>query len=148
MRLGCEKWLADLGVEQRGIGEVPPAQVAAQVDRGEWFVGVDASDVTVGALRYLCVDHDVWPGAADGVRYVHGLMTERRVAAPGSGASLLAWAERRAIAEGVSVLRLDCVESNRRLRDFYGALGYREVGRRDFDGAWLSATLFEKCLAL
>lgn len=43
-------------------------------------------------------------------------------------------------------MRLDCVESNQRLRDFCRAQGYSEVGRRDFDGPWFSATLFEKAL--
>jgi RimJ/RimL family protein N-acetyltransferase len=43
-------------------------------------------------------------------------------------------------------MRLDCVESNARLRTLYRSAGYREVGRHDFRGPWLSVTLFEKTL--
>jgi len=39
------------------------------------------------------------------------------------------------------------VEANTRLRRFYTDQGYRQVGRRDFDGPWFSAALFEKPLA-
>lgn len=148
MRSGCERWLAERGIEQWGVGEVSVDEIAAQVCRGEWFVGVAASHVVVGALRYLATDEDVWPDIPSGAaRFVHGLMVDRRTAVAGTGAALLAWAEARATTDGIGVMRLDCVESNHRLRDFYRGLGYVEVGRRDFDGQWFSATLFEKCLA-
>lgn len=147
IRSGCERWLAARGVEQWVVGEVSPDDIAAQVERRDWFVGVDASDTIIGALRYLSADNDVWSDAIAGdARYVHGLMTDRRAAAAGSGSLLLSWAENRATTEGFGAMRLDCVESNRALRAFYRSRGYAEVGRRDFNGAWFSVVRFEKSL--
>lgn len=45
-------------------------------------------------------------------------------------------------------LRLVCVEANLRLREYSASLGFREVGRGDFDGPWYSATLSEKTPAV
>lgn len=147
IRRACELWLAAQGIEQWGVGEVSIGDVSVQVEEGEWFVGVNDSDQVISGLRYLVADRDVWPDAkGDGARYVHGLMVDRELARAGTGAFLLSWAESRAVAEGAHVMRLDCVESNERLREFYRDRGYREVGRRDFHSVWLSATLFEKSL--
>lgn len=147
IRRDCELWLEARRIAQWGIGEVSVDDVSAQIDAGDWFVGLNAAGVVIGGLRYLVVDGDVWPDArGDGARYVHGLMVDRRLAEAGTGAFLLSWAEARAAAEGAHVMRLDCVESNQRLREFYRGRGYGEAGRRDFDGPWFSATLFEKPL--
>lgn len=78
---------------------------------------------------------------------MHGLVVDRSSAPPSAGAALLRWAEDRASGQGGPVMRLDCVESNARLRRSYTDQGYEQVGRRDFDGPWFSAALFEKPLA-
>lgn len=149
IRTSAEEWLARRGIRQWNVGEVPIDQIADQLDAGEWWLLVDRSGAIQAGLRYLSADDAVWshePRRA--ARYVHGLMISRDIAPPGSGAHLLAWAEARAMDEGISVMRLDCVEDNRRLRRFYRDQGYREVGRRDFDENWFSATLFEKNLEM
>ncbi|TWP34137.1 hypothetical protein [Leekyejoonella antrihumi] len=38
------------------------------------------------------------------------------------------------------------MESNTVLCDYYTSQGYTHVGRRDFEGPWFSAALFEKTL--
>jgi hypothetical protein len=38
------------------------------------------------------------------------------------------------------------VESNQRLREYYAGQGFREVGRRDFDGPWDCVVLLERVL--
>lgn len=149
IRRDRELWLAAQGIEQWGVGLVSTEQVRDQIDAGEWFVGLEDDDAVIGGLRYLATDEDVWPDAVDdGARYVHGLMTARSRATSGTGAALLSWAEERAVDDGARTMRLDCVESNRRLCDFYRSQGYQVVGRRDFPGPWFSATLFEKHLAV
>ena len=47
---------------------------------------------------------------------------------------------------GRSHVRLDCVEHNLRLRDYYRQAGFSEVGRKDVDEPWLPVTLLEKRL--
>lgn len=82
LRIAAEHWLAERGIQQWGSGEVTLEGVAAQLDRGEWFISTDGSRSIVAAARF----------------------------------------------------------------PFYADLGYRQVGRRDFDGPWFSAALFEKQL--
>lgn len=85
---------------------------------------------------------------ADDPGYVHGVMVARAQSGQGIGAALLRWAEEQARAAGAPALRLDCVESNHRLRAHYLAQGFDEVGRRDFPGPWHSVVLFEKCFVI
>lgn len=146
IRHEAEQWLAARRIEQWNPGEVPFAELRAQLEHGEWQVARRAGRIAA-ALRYLARDPSVWPDDVPGqARYVHGLMVDRAVAEPGAGAAALRWAERHAVADGAAFLRLDCVESNTALRRYYADQGYVEVGRRDFEGPWFSATLFEKPL--
>jgi ribosomal protein S18 acetylase RimI-like enzyme len=47
----------------------------------------------------------------------------------GIGRQLLGWLERSAVTAGTFLIQLEVRETNRTARDFYAALGYREVGR-------------------
>jgi len=145
LRLQLEDWLASRGVEQWGHGEVSLADIAKQIRDGEWHVVSDAESL-LGALRLLWSDEPVWQQDNEFAAYVHGVMVPRSKAGEGTGAALLSWAERQAESRDAQALRLDCVETNARLRAYYSALGFREVGRREFDGPWYSATLLEKTL--
>ena len=146
LRVEAEEWLASRGIEQWGRGWLPEPAIRSQVDDGQWHVGVTASGDVVGGLRLLWADEEVWQGDHAFAAYVHGLTIDRRHAGSGVGARLLAWAQEQARAAGAPMLRLDCVESNAGLRAYYARLGFREVGRRDFDGPWFAATLLEKVL--
>jgi hypothetical protein len=73
IRSDWELWLLERGVEQWGVGEVSIHDIATQISDGEWFVGIGPSGTLIGGMRYLTADHDVWPDAADGARYIHGL---------------------------------------------------------------------------
>jgi GNAT superfamily N-acetyltransferase len=127
-------------------GEVTQDDVARQVDAGEWHV-LPGGDGVLGALRLLWSDEPIWREEDRFAAYVHGLMVDRAHAGTGLGQAMLGWVEAQARVRGAALFRLDCCESNTALRAYYGAQGFREVGRRDFDGAWFSATLFEKSLA-
>jgi GNAT superfamily N-acetyltransferase len=128
-------------------GEVTSEDVERQVGDGEWHLlpGLDGS--LVGGLRLLWSDAPIWRHEDRFAAYVHGLMVDRVHAGRGVGEAMLGWVEEQARAREAGLLRLDCCESNSALRGYYAGLGFREVGRRDFDGAWFSATLFEKTLA-
>ncbi|MGH3408209.1 MAG: GNAT family N-acetyltransferase, partial [Streptosporangiaceae bacterium] len=111
---------------------------------GQWHVAGNAG-LVCAALRLLWSD-PVWSDDRPAA-YVHGLVIDRAQAGRGLGAGLLDWAAARGRRAGVTVLRLDCVEGNPGLRRYYARLGFREVGRRDFDGPWHSTVLLERDIA-
>ncbi len=135
--------MACRGVEQWGHGSVSLADIAQQIDDGEWHVASDGESL-VGVLRLLWSDEPIWQQDNEFAADVHGLMVPRSRAGQGIGTALLSWAATEAEARDAPTLRLDCVETNGQLRAYYAAHGFREVGRRDFGGPWHSATLFEK----
>lgn len=148
LRHSLEAWLEASSVEQWGRGYVELAEVQRQVAVNEWHVVRSPSGELCAALRLLWSDESVWQKQNAPAAYVHGLMVRRDDAGLGLGAALLAWAEQQAHQSDVRLLRLDCVESNEALRRYYRALGFSEVGRRDFDGPWHSAVLLEKEIRL
>lgn len=97
-----------------------------------------------GGLRLLWSDREVWGERSEDAGYVHGLVIDRRHAGADLGARLLDWAGQRARGNGRAFLRLDCVESNVRLRRYYSDRGFWEMGRRDLGDMWWPVTLFEK----
>jgi GNAT superfamily N-acetyltransferase len=147
LRLAAEDWLYSRGIEQWGRNEVTAADVSRQIDRGEWHVVRDAG-ATIAAFRLLWSDPHMWGELDTFAAYVHGLMIDRSRAGTGLGAEVLSWVEERARSAGAPAVRLDCVESNKRLRDYYREQGFTEVGRRDFDGRWSSVVLMENDLRL
>ena len=146
LRRQIEDWLDEQGIEQWGHGHVSRQEITEQIHAGHWHVVRDPAMGVAAAVRLLWADPEVW-GADDTLAvYVHGLMVHRGASGRGLGAFLLDWAAERGRAEGAEVIRLDCVESNTALRTFYHRQGFQEVGRRDFDGPWYSATLLERTL--
>ncbi|MGN6245501.1 MAG: GNAT family N-acetyltransferase [Motilibacteraceae bacterium] len=144
LREAAARWLLGLGIAQWMPGEVTLAEVHEQVMAGHWWVRRQGRAL-VGALRLLDNDPEVW-GPDDGdALYVHGLVTDRARAPRGLGADLLGWAGERAAARGRAWLRLDCVETNERLRRYYAGLGFTEVGRVEFsDPRWFPAVLLSR----
>ena len=146
LRRQIEDWLGALGIEQWGHGHVSRQEITEQIQAGQWHLVRDPSMGVAAAARRLWADPEVWGADDTPAVYVHGLMVHRGAAGRGLGSFLLDWAAERGRAEGAEVIRLDCVESNTALRTFYQRQGFQEVGRRDFDGPWYSATLLERTL--
>ena len=137
-------WLSSSGIRQWDTGEVSPEQIRAQIAAGEWYVHRAGGEIQ-GALRLLWSDPATWGEQPDDAAYVHGgLMIDRRFAGGRLAQRLLHWAEQRVLSAGRAFLRLDCVESNGRLRRYYREEGFREVRRRDLRNGWWPVTLFEK----
>lgn len=143
LRRAAEDWLERQGIHQWRPGAVSAAEIDEQVRLGEWQVAVDGDSIN-GALRLLWSDETVWPPDTNVAAYVHGLVIDRRNAGTGLGVRILSWAHDQARHAGARVLRLQCVEANARLRRYYTALGFREVGHRSFDAPWPPVTLLEK----
>ncbi|WP_308263251.1 GNAT family N-acetyltransferase [Rhodococcus erythropolis] len=151
LRHAAEDWLAERGIIQWRPREVSVEQVGEQISRGEFYVARDREQSRiVGALRLIRSDPVVWPDSDEPAGYVHGLVIDRAFSGASMGERLLGWALRRSAEEGAQYLRLDCVETNVRLRRYYLDAGFTEVGRRDFgddaDNGWFSVVLFERSL--
>ena len=145
MRDAAAHWQLNRGVVQWDPGEVTVDDLRAQVVAGELFVARDGCEL-VGAVRLLWSDPFVWDtDPANSAGYVHGLIVATH--GNGWGAGLLSWAETRIAAAGKSLVRLDCVATNHRLRHYYLEHGYGEAGYRGFaDPRWRPVMRFEKHL--
>lgn len=146
LREAAALWLHGRGIRQWEPGEVDVEQIRTQIGAGEWFVHRPDGEIH-GALRLLWSDPQIWGDRPDDAAYVHGLMIDRRSAGAGFGVRLLDWAAQRTRDRGRPFLRLDCVETNGRLRRYYRDRGFAEVGRRDLGDTWWPVVLFEKPLA-
>jgi GNAT superfamily N-acetyltransferase len=146
LRREAEDWLDAQGIEQWGRGHVDLAQIARQVQQGQWQV-LRRQAGLCGALRLLWSDEALWLTDDCFAAYVHGMVIDRAKAGQGLGASLLRWVEAQAVVAAAPYLRLDCVEGNERLRAYYKAQGFTPVGRRDFDPPWFSVALLQKSVS-
>lgn len=147
LREAAAAWLKSLGVSQWEPGEVSLAEIRSQIKNREWWV-LETGDRLRGALRVLTEDLDAWSEQDEPALYVHGLVIARDEPGVRLGAELLRWVEDLAVSAGTQLVRLDCVESNERLRAYYKDQGFIEVGRVTFDDPrWYPAVLLEKRLA-
>lgn len=146
LRRQIEDWLGARGIERWGHGHVSRQEIIEQIQAGQWHLVRDPFMGVAAAARLLWTDPEAWGADDIPAAYVHGLMVHRGAAERDLGPFILDWAVKRSQTEGVEVIRLDCVESNTALRLFYQQQGFHEVGRREFDGPWYSATLLEKTL--
>jgi GNAT superfamily N-acetyltransferase len=147
LRDAAARWMVGGGIEQWTPGELPVDVVRQQIAAGEWFVH-RRDDVVEGTLRVIEADDEVWGPRPPDALYVHGLAVARSQRGTGLGARLLAWAGERASGSGRRHLRLDCVETNQRLRRYYREQGFREVGRADRDRGRHPVTLLERAADL
>lgn len=113
--------------------QFPRSLVAGNAERGELHV-VERGGAIVATLALQWSDKLFWgdAGTDDGAGYVHRLAVRRRHSNGGLGYRLLDWAAERVRARERGALRLDVVRSNRRLRDYYEAAGFRHF--RDVTG--------------
>jgi GNAT superfamily N-acetyltransferase len=142
LRDAAAAWQISRGIQQWKPGDLPVAAIEAQISVGEWFV-VREREI-VAALRLLWSDPIIWGETPADSAYVHGLVVRRSDAGVGLGAELLAWAESQAAHAGREFVRLDCVDSNDRLRRYYEDRGYKPVGRKVLPEPWSPVALFEK----
>nr|WP_202511152.1 GNAT family N-acetyltransferase [Streptomyces sp. SID5643] len=103
-----------------------------------------------GAWELWWEDEEAWGPQPPVAGYVHRLMVDRTVTAPGTGRLLLDAAERRVAGAGRTRVRLDCLAGNARLNAYYAEAGYRVVGHKagkpQPGGSPKSFTLMEKRL--
>ncbi|WP_280417526.1 GNAT family N-acetyltransferase [Nocardia carnea] len=147
LRHAAEDWLCSNGIDQWPRREIPVARFHDEVAEGEYYVARRIGyRPIVGAFRLVWTDRAVWSDDGVCAGYVHSLVIDRQHAGQGVGRVMLDWASRAAASAGATVLRLDCVENNARLCDYYLDLGFGQVGRRDLAGYAHGVVLFERRL--
>jgi len=99
---------------------------------------------TLGTITLQWSDKKFWGDLPLDAGYVHKLAIKRSYGGKRLGLRLLEWAEAKARAEGKRYLRLDCLASNRSIRDYYEKAGFVHV--RDTLAPGWKASLYEKNL--
>ena len=99
---------------------------------------------TVGTITLQWSDEKFWGDVPPDAGYIHKLAVTRSHAGQRLGLRMLEWAETKARAEGKRCLRLDCLASNKTIREYYEKGGYVHV--RDVLVPGWKASLYEKKL--
>lgn len=137
-------WIKDKGIDQwpSPLNEYWRRRVAHMVQRGEIFtVGVFKN--RLGIVRITFSDRH-WPDDGQAL-YVGALAIRNNMHGQGLGADILNWAALKAQREGKRFLRLDCLASNRRLRQYYEDQGFIYKGQ--FTSEEYVAAMYEKPLS-
>ncbi|MFD4401488.1 GNAT family N-acetyltransferase [Nocardia sp. NPDC058499] len=147
LRHAAEDWLHSCGIDQWPRRTIPVRRFHDEVAAGEYHVARRRGrPPIVGAFRLVWTDPSIWGDDGVPAGYAHSLVIDRKHAGQGIGRVMLEWAACTAASSGASVLRLDCVENNPRLCDYYRGLGFRRVGRRALAGYAYGVALFERRL--
>lgn len=117
---------------ERGVYPTKTTAEAA-LDRGDLFIGVDDDGSIFGAAIINQQQVDVYEGAmwiypakAEEVMVLHTLVISPSAARRGYGEGFVEFYEDYARENGCTVLRIDTNERNKRARNMYQKLGYRE----------------------
>ncbi|MEU8824640.1 class I SAM-dependent methyltransferase [Streptomyces sp. NPDC048636] len=150
LRDEAARWQLAHGIDQWKPGELGTEHFRARLREGEvWIATLGRQGPIAGAWELWWDDPAAWGPQRPDAGYVHRLMTDRRVAPPGTGQRMLAEAEARIAATGRTFCRLDCLAGNSRLREYYETAGYKVMGERSKDGGLghiYPVTLLEKPL--
>lgn len=76
-------------------------------------------------------DQHIWGQLNDSAVYLHRLALTSEAIGTGLGKKILYWLESYIKDKGIDTLRLDCVENNIKLNNFYQDNGYEKVGTYD-----------------
>ena len=92
----------------------------------------------------------LWTERGGEAAYLHDLMVSSAASGQGLGRFLIEHVDDQAKARGLSVVRLDCMESNAELVGYYERNGFVVVGRATepypHRGGWAWAALMEKAV--
>ncbi len=140
----ASRWLSSKGLETQW--RPSPAfrrTIKKSIERGHVYVVKDVEG-TVGTMTLQWSDEKFWGDVPSDAGYIHKIAITRSHAGQCLGLRLLNWAEAKARAEGKRYLRLDCLASNKRIREYYEKAGFVHV--RDTEAPGWRASLYEKTL--
>lgn len=76
-----------------------------------------------------------WMTDSEAAGYIHTIVVDRAFGGYGLGRDLLLWCGRQILHTGRKLSRLDCVQTNSRLREYYERAGYLHVRDKYLDEA-------------
>lgn len=114
-----------------------------QISKGEVYLGMVA-ECPVGTFILQWSDPFFWGEQPPVAGYVHKLAVRPEYSGQGIGLAMLGWAENRARLAGKTLLRLNCMADDRKIRDYYERAGFAHRG--DVVKPKATASLYEKTL--
>ncbi|TMI20510.1 GNAT family N-acetyltransferase [Candidatus Bathyarchaeota archaeon] len=140
----ASRWLISKGLETQWLPSPAFRQtIRDNIDHGDVYVAKDVKE-TIGTITLQWSDKKFWGDLPPDAGYIHKLAIKRAHAGQRLGLRLLSWAEAKARADGKSYLRLDCLASNKVIREYYEKAGFVHV--RDISAPGWEASLYEKRL--
>jgi GNAT superfamily N-acetyltransferase len=140
----ASRWLISKGLETQWHPNPTFRQsILENIDRGEVYVVKDLK-ATIGTVTLQWSDKSFWGDLPLNAGYVHKFAIKRSYSGQRLGLRMLQWAETKARAEGKTHLRLDCLASNKIIREYYEKAGFVHV--RDTLAPGWRASLYEKKL--
>ncbi len=140
----ASRWLSSKGLEtQWRLSPAFRQTIKDNIESGDVYVVKDVEG-TVGTITLQWNDKKFWGDLPSDAGYVHKLAIKRSYGGKRLGLRLLQWAEAKARAEGKKYLRLDCLASNKTIREYYEKAGFIHV--RDTLAPGWKASLYEKKL--
>ncbi len=140
----ASRWLSSKGLETQWRPSPAFRQtIKDNIERGDVYVAKGLGG-TFGTITLQWNDKKFWGDIRQDAGYIHKLAITRSHAGQHLGLRLLNWAEAKARAEGKSYLRLDCLASNKTIRQYYERVGFTHV--RDTLAPGWKASLYEKKL--
>jgi ribosomal protein S18 acetylase RimI-like enzyme len=140
----ASRWLSSKGLETQWLPSPAFRQtIKNNIERGDVYVVKDVEG-TVGTITLQWSDEKFWGDLPPDSGYVHKLAIKRSYGGKRLGLRMLQWAEAKARVEGKRYLRLDCLASNKTIRDYYEKAGFVHV--RDTLAPGWRASLYEKNL--
>ncbi len=144
------EWLQTKNTQQWSFWINPPVEKVAWIKEGfenEEFYFVYQNEILLGMFRLMYFDEQYWgkrPDRFDKAAYVHSLTIKREFAGQALGALFLQKIEDKLRSEGIFKFRLDCMQSNEGLCNYYERQGFIKVG--EVQMSWAMQNLYEKKL--
>ena len=144
------KWLQSKNTQQWSFWINPPKEKIDWIKEGfenEEFYFVYQNEILLGMFRLLYFDEEYWgkhPDRFDKAGYIHSLTIKRKFAGQGLGALFLQKIEDKLREEGIFKFRLDCMQSNTGLCNYYESQGFIKIG--EIQMSWAIQNLYEKKL--
>ena len=138
-------WMFEKGITNQWIpGEVFKYDhyYKDAIEQGHLYVAT-SHEQAVGTVLIRWSDDDIWDDGCKSSGYIHHLAVDRCTSIQELGHKILAWSESKIIESDKSKVRLDCIESNTRLNEYYLERGYNFVKTFEYyDGD--KGNLYEK----
>jgi GNAT superfamily N-acetyltransferase len=140
--LGTDQWTSDLGIDRTEVIR----RVDASIREGSTWVTCDGNKL-VGSIAIDQVsDPGLWtPEERRESLILHRMMVRRSHSGHGLGRRMIDWADRIALVQRRSWLRLDAWDTNEALHRYYLSLGFKRV-RHVPNHRFPSATLFQRAV--